>query len=251
MVSLRFPSFFVCFLIFIAWMHYKKRKATKQQEKESSLFWEREEEANHTRNKDISHLPLFTPDITRIPWEGAQNDTILHYLDALRRLIESPMMDLSEYTNTDLKLAYGIGNFQTLSTYDETYQNFLQTLTALGRAYMEAGDYTHAAEACWLCLDYDPKNRIACLSLAEIYKKDHKNNLLSDLIDEIKHSPIARKESLLREINELVILTIHCPQALTAPAVLFCIKILPSFSRIEDGRILFYSFRDVYRFCPI
>ena len=48
MVSLRFPSFFVCFLIFIAWMHYKKRKATKQQEKESSLFWEREEEANHT-----------------------------------------------------------------------------------------------------------------------------------------------------------------------------------------------------------
>ena len=208
MVSLRFPSFFVCFLIFIAWMHYKKRKATKQQEKESSLFWEREEEANHTRNKDISHLPLFTPDITRIPWEGAQNDTILHYLDALRRLIESPMMDLSEYTNTDLKIAYGIGNFQTLSTYDETYQNFLQTLTALGRAYMEAGDYTHAAEACRLCLDYDPKNRIACLSLAEIYKKDHKNYLLSDLIDsdlidEIKHSPIARKESLLREINEL------------------------------------------------
>lgn len=124
MVSLRFPSFFVCFLIFIAWMHYKKRKATKQQEKESSLFWEREEEANHTRNKDISHLPLFTPDITRIPWEGAQNDTILHYLDALRHLIESPMMDLSEYTNTDLKIAYGIGNFQTLSTYDETYQNF-------------------------------------------------------------------------------------------------------------------------------
>lgn len=203
MVSLRFPSFFVCFLIFIAWMHYKKRKATKQQEKESSLFWEREEEANHTRNKDISHLPLFTPDITRIPWEGAQNDTILHYLDALRRLIESPMMDLSEYTNTNLKIAYGIGNFQTLSTYDETYQNFLQTLTALGRAYMEAGDYTHAAEACRLCLDYDPKNRIACLSLAEIYKKGHKNYLLSDLIDEIKHSPIARKESLLREINEL------------------------------------------------
>ncbi len=50
----------------------QKRKATKQQEKESSLFWEREEEANHTRNKDISHLPLFTPDITKIPWEGAQ-----------------------------------------------------------------------------------------------------------------------------------------------------------------------------------
>ena len=68
---------------------------------------------------------------------------------------------------------------------------------------MEAGDYTHAAEACRLCLDYDPKNRIAYLSLAEVYKKDHKNYLLSDLIDEIKHSPIARKESLLREINEL------------------------------------------------
>ena len=156
----------------------------------------------HNR-RDHAFLREIQGHITRIPWEGAQNDTILHYLDALRRLIESPMMDLSEYTNTDLKLAYGIGNFQTLSTYDETYQNFLQTLTALGRAYMEAGDYTHAAEACRLCLDYDPKNRIACLSLAEVYKKDHKNYLLSDLIDEIKHSPIARKESLLREINEL------------------------------------------------
>ena len=103
MVSLRFPSFFVCFLIFIAWMHYKKRKATKQQEKESSLFWEREEEANHTRNKDISHLPLFTPDITRIPWEGAQNDTILHYLDALRRLVVG---------GQSLEITDAIGNFQ-------------------------------------------------------------------------------------------------------------------------------------------
>ena len=38
--TIRFPSLFVCFLIFIAWMHYKKRKAAKQQEKETDLFWE-------------------------------------------------------------------------------------------------------------------------------------------------------------------------------------------------------------------
>ncbi|MGN1205747.1 MAG: hypothetical protein ACI4SQ_02030 [Eubacterium sp.] len=201
--TIRFPSLFVCFLIFIAWMHYKKHNATKQQEKESNLFWEREEEANHTRNKDISQLPLFTPDSSRIPWEGAKNDTILYYLDALRQCIELPMMDLSDYTNTDLKLAYGIGNFQTLSTYDETYQHFLQTLTALGKAYLEVGDLAHAADACRLCLDYDPKNRIAYITLAETYKKDGQYSLLSDLINEIKHSPIARKESLLREIDNL------------------------------------------------
>lgn len=201
--TIRFPSLFVCFLIFIAWMHYKKRKAAKQQEKETDLFWEREKEANHTRNKDISQLPLFTPDTTKIPWDGAKNDTILHYLDALRQLIEMPMLDLSDYSNTDLKLAYGTGNFQTLSDYDETYQNFLQTLCALGKAYLEAGDLTHAAEACRLCLDYDSKNRIAYITLAKIYKQDSKTYLLSGLIDEIKHSSIARKESLLHEIDTL------------------------------------------------
>ncbi|MCI5882954.1 MAG: hypothetical protein MRZ84_02840 [Eubacterium sp.] len=199
--TLRFPSLFVCFLIFIAWMHYKKRKATKQQEKESKEFWQREEEANHTRKKDISHLPLFTPDSSRIPWEYTQNETIRHYLDKLRRCMDKPMMDLSEYTNTDLKLAYGIGNFQTLSEYDETYQTFIQNLSALANAYFEVGDLTRAREVSRLCIDYDPINRVAYLTLANTYKKEGNSHGLADLKQEIIQSPLPRKESLLREID--------------------------------------------------
>lgn len=40
------------------------------------------------------------------------------------------MMDFSDYTNTDLKLAYGVGNFKTISEYDETFHEFLIALAS-------------------------------------------------------------------------------------------------------------------------
>ena len=115
--------------------------------------------------------------------------------------MDKPMMDLSEYTNTDLKLAYGIGNFQTLSEYDETYQTFIQTLSALANAYLEVEDLTRAREVSRLCIDYDPKNRVAYLTLANAYKKEGNSHDLANLKQEIRQSPLPRKESLLREID--------------------------------------------------
>ena len=56
-----------------------------------------------------------------------------YYIDHIRKIIKSPMLDLSEYSNTDLKLAYGVGNFKVLCEYDENFNHFLLALTNLAQ----------------------------------------------------------------------------------------------------------------------
>ena len=119
------PSIFICFLIFCAWIYYERHKSTREYERRSREFWDREDEANHTKNKDISGLPLIAPDVERIPMPETDDENICYYQEKVKISLAKPMMDLSAYTNTDLKLAYGTGNFKTLSEYDENFNVFL------------------------------------------------------------------------------------------------------------------------------
>ncbi len=200
--NIPFPSLFVCFLIFIVWMHYEKRKATKEAERKSKEFWDREDKANHTRNKDISDLPFFEPEHHRIPFIKTDDENILYYQQRVRTCVEAPMMNLSEYTNTDLKLAYGVGNFKTLSDYDENYNAFLMNLSNLGKAYHTAGLLEEAEKTYLLCLDSGSDKSSDHLALANIYEKMNAPDRLSALISRVKESDLPRKDSLLSQLQQ-------------------------------------------------
>ena len=127
--NLPFPSLFVCFLIFILWLHYEKRKSSREEKKLSDEFWQREEAANCARNKDISKLPVFEPDMKQVPMPESGDENICYYQNRVLEQSRLPMMDLSEYSNTDLKLAYGVGNFKTKST---DYRALAEIYAAMG-----------------------------------------------------------------------------------------------------------------------
>ena len=42
------------------------------------------------------------------------------------------MLNLSEYSNTDLKLKYGVANLDTLTQYEDSYTSFIKSLSELG-----------------------------------------------------------------------------------------------------------------------
>ncbi len=148
--NLPFPSLFVCFLIFILWLHYEKRKSSREEKKRSDEFWQREEAANCARNKDISKLPMFEPDMEQVPMPESSDENICYYQNRVIEQSRLPMMDLSEYSNTDLKLAYGVGNFKTLSQYDENFNDFLMNMSNLGKAYHK-GELLEEAAAVYRC----------------------------------------------------------------------------------------------------
>ena len=173
------PSIFVCFLIFILWMHYEKRKTDKKQTQQSQEFWQREEEANHTRNKDFSDLPMFVPERDSIPMPETTDENARYYKNKVLECLELPMMNLSQYTNTDLKLAYGVGNFKTLSNFDDNFNKLLMNLSNLGNAYS------------------------GLKGLAAAYAAMGSYSRIDDLIAEAERSELPRKSNLTAHLRDI------------------------------------------------
>lgn len=197
------PSLFVCFLIFILWMHYEKRKSEKKQSQASQEFWQREEEANHARNKDFSDLPMFIPAQNDIPFPETTDENAVYYQKRVRDSLELPMMNLSKYSNTDLKLAYGVGNFKTLSDYDANFNNFLINLSNLGNAYHTVGLYEEAAAIFRYCLDAGSEKARDYKALADTYAAMGRSGKISELITEVERSELPRKSTLVENLRAI------------------------------------------------
>ncbi len=202
--NLPFPSLFVCFLIFILWLHYEKRKSSREEKKLSDEFWQREEAANCARNKDISKLPMFEPDMEQIPMPESSDENICYYQNRVIEQSKLPMMNLSEYSNTDLKLAYGVGNFKTLSQYDQNFNDFLMNMSNLGKAYHKGELMEEAATVYRFCLNSGSDKSTDYRALAEIYATMGARRELSSLAEEVLRSELPRREILSQEFRKLV-----------------------------------------------
>ena len=198
------PVYLICFLIFVAWLFYEQRKSQKQEKKNSDEFWARETEANRTRNKDISQLPLLHVQESEIPLVQTDNPSVLYYIDHIRDLIKSPMMDLSEFSNTDLKLAYGVGNFKQLSEYDQNFNSFLSALSDLALSYTEAGYLPEAQDTYRLAFYYGSQKVSDYTGLADVYLRLEQPEHITALIEEVEAGTHPRKSSVIRALQEVL-----------------------------------------------
>lgn len=198
------PVYLICFLIFIAWLFYEQQKNQKQEKKISDDFWAREAEANRTRKKDISQLPLLHVQESEIPLADTDNASVLYYIDHIRNLIKSPMIDLSDFSNTDLKLSYGVGNFKLLSEYDENFSNFLLALTNLARAYTDAGFLSEAQDTYRLAFYYGSQKVADYTGLAQVYLRMEQPERVTELIKEVETSAHPHKASITQALQEVL-----------------------------------------------
>lgn len=196
-------TFFICFLIFIAWRFYEQRKSERLEKKISDDFWKKEEEANQTRKKDISNLPLLHVKETDLPVTASTDETIRNHMERLRRIIKNPMIDLSEYSNTDLKLAYGVANFKTLCEYDDNFNQFLLTLSNLANSFVRDSLYEEAEKCFELALHYGSKRLNDYTGLAGVYLKLNKPDCITALIRRLEDGCHPRKSTIIQALEEI------------------------------------------------
>lgn len=196
--------FVICSCIFAGWLIYEQRKSQRADEQATEDFWSREARANSTRNKDFSDLPFLRVKESDLPVIPTDDETITYYIGLLRENINQPMIDLSSYSNTDLKLAYGVGNFKTLSDYDENYNTFLLNLTNLARACHRAGLYEPAAETFRLALQFGSRKTADYTWLAETYLKMGQPGQVRTMIAELEAGTHPRKESVIKALREVL-----------------------------------------------
>lgn len=114
----------ICILFSFALRNAKRKEQDIDRE-----FWDREQRANFTRKKSIDNLDYITiPEELLTMKPAIMTEELQSYLDELNGLSSSKIVNLTGYTNTDLKLEYGTANITILSDYDFHYTKLVTLL---------------------------------------------------------------------------------------------------------------------------
>ena len=112
-------GFLGAFITFSILVYYNVKKQTRKRRKDDKNFWVRENQANSVRRKSLDGLPYITIPLKRFPTRLMNdNDVVMECIQTLETLSSQKIVNLTGYTNTDLKLEYGTANITALSEYD-------------------------------------------------------------------------------------------------------------------------------------
>lgn len=166
--------FFFLILLFIGWLAYEIKKNSKQSQNSSKEFWARESESLLTPRRSTEDVVYITVPEEIIPLEiidASDEDSVrINELSAeLKELSSKPVSDLSSYTNTDLRLKYGVPNFNSLWEADNNYARLVQLLPKLISVLMDRGMSEEAGKLLQFCED----NNISTAELTRL-KNDFK-----------------------------------------------------------------------------
>ena len=122
----------LCYIIARSVVFYNR-----DDEKNSRQFWARESEANSVRRKDISALDYIQIPIDTLPMQALIDAGLASIHECITKLASERILNLSEYTNTDLKIMYGPANLDELSQCDERFTNLIRTLQSAATALLK------------------------------------------------------------------------------------------------------------------
>lgn len=210
-----------CLLIFLL-----NKRHSKMEKSMKDAFWKREEEANHTRRKSLDNLPYITIPPEELPLachitndaadvrntddtaairntgDTAANEAISEECkEILRSLSTQKIVNLTGYTNTDLKLSYGTANITCLTEYDQNYTLLVSTLQKWAEVLYRGG----AKKECRPVLEY-------AVSIGT--DVSHTYFLLADLYDEegesdLKYSLIEKASGLSSLSSKVIVRTLQ------------------------------------------
>ena len=187
-----FP-FLGLFIIFLSVAAYYRKRATAQQKKVTEDFWNREDQANQIRRKDISNLPYITIPLEKFPIGISDDEELTDYENDLKTLASRKILNLSHQSNTDLKLAYGPANYTTL----------LRNLVAYADCLIKNGFKAEAVPVLEFGISIDSDIRANYTLLAELYKEQGNASKIQELIDKAAALDSMMRSAILEQLHTL------------------------------------------------
>lgn len=158
--------FLAIFIIFLLVINVQLRKHHHQQENLEKAFWDRERNANFTRKKDISNLNYLIISPEEIP-----QNLVTDAQKSLLGLCGKKMLNLSDKTNTDLKLEYGAANLEELSACDSRFSEFTRNAAVYAGELIEAGQKEEARTLLEKAVAFQADNSSIYVQLANLYQE--------------------------------------------------------------------------------
>ncbi len=198
------PILFICFLIFLLWFRQKNRQNSAEAENADTQFWNREQESNFIRKKDITNLPLIQVPLEQLPFGASESDAVLDIEQAVRKDAEKKMINLSDKSNTDLKMEYGTANLEILSAYDANATVFLRHINRWGTLLFEEGDFDNAKTVLEYGISIGTDISANYINLAKIYASEGNISGIQRLLDSAGALNTLMKNSIISELRTIM-----------------------------------------------
>lgn len=170
----------VAILCFILMHNIKRSKA--MAEEQSARFWQREAEADNVRRQDISSLNYIYIPIETLPFGVDTTPEVQEAEAIIRRLDSTQILNLSQYTNTDLKMEYGAANLNFLSQCDERFTLLVRTLYQWACLLSEHDHIPEAVRVATYCIEIGSDISGCYYMLADYYRAHNDTDSIKELL---------------------------------------------------------------------
>ncbi|MBQ4530021.1 MAG: hypothetical protein IJA36_05350 [Lachnospiraceae bacterium] len=199
-----FATFFIV-MIFIVGYALQRNHATREYEKKSHDFWERESLANSTRKKTLDGLELITIPLESLPFSDSEDNTLKECEDIIRTLATQDIINLTGISNTDLKLTYGAPNFPYLSRCDQNFTDLVRTLNQWAKRLLELNQTDHAQTILEFAIDCKSDVSTTYQMLSAIYSEKHQGEKIQNLIKTAETLNTLLKNKILKDLERAYI----------------------------------------------
>lgn len=190
----------IALAIVIAITLKKQKKSSKAMEQS---FWTREREANSVRRKPLNSLNYIHIPLDKLPFDILADDpNIAEYQTLIRDLSSQPIVNLTGYSNTDLKLEYGTANITVLSEYDQNYTVLVRTLQQWADILYDAGYVEEARVLMEFAVSTGTDISRTYYKLANIYTASGDIFQIEHLITQAENLRTSTKNTIVRTLRE-------------------------------------------------
>ena len=195
--------FFASFIVFTAWLAFTLSRNRRRAASQKKEFWQKELAANSTRRKPLDKLDYITIPFDALPMDLMDTDEkVAECVQTLRSLSDSPIVNFTGISNTDLKLQYGAPNIDLLMRYDQNYTTLVCTLQKWAECLYEAGHSQAARQVLEFAVSTHTDVSGTYRLLASIYASAGEYERIRELTAEAEQLKSGSKNIIVRALRE-------------------------------------------------
>ena len=196
-------GFIGAFIVFCIVVSHNIKKQARQRRNKENAFWARELESNSVRKKSLDSLPYITIPLERFPTHLLpENATVMECIQTLEDLTTQKIVNLTGWSNTDLKLEYGTSNLTPLSEYDQNYTLLVRTLQKWADELIAAGYEKEAFPVMEFAVNTGTDISSTYYKLADYWISRGDTFHIKQLIHTAEGLRSANRNSILRHLRE-------------------------------------------------
>jgi len=181
-----------------------RKRHDRFQEETDERFWERESEANHVRRKDISGLSYINIPFADFSIGVFSDEKLAKAEQHLQTFADKKILNLTGFTNTDLKMEYGPANLPVLIECDQNFTDMLHALTDYSNRLIELGHMDAAVPVLEFCVSVGSDVSSHYTVLANYYKAGGHAEKLEVLRDKASALNSLTTTSLLQKLDTII-----------------------------------------------